>query len=247
MTAFSIPAGYVLLPQAVYDSLVKSSEATPAESRKPVHLKVLRAVSLGDIRTQLNPDERIEWIPKVSVTIRGKPHNTLGSFLTIWNKQDPNARAYDQHSAPFFQVLNPEILESYQKAQGIEGRPTRASGNATEVSRIANEEKNGTVKAAPVPEDLPPRGSEARKALILQRSLDGQSGKKTEIKPRFEESGNNGAELSVTEFPVVKARQQGAVSQGAEQPIPGLTADMMADPNAAAAASRAGRRPTRRL
>jgi hypothetical protein len=248
MTAFTIPDGYVLLPQAVYDSLVKSSEVTPADVKKPVHLLVRRAVSLGDIRTQLNPDERIEWIPKVSVTIRGKVHTTLGSFLTIWNKQDPNVKAYDPDSAPFFEVLNPEVLDSYYKMQELTSRPARpVNGNTAEVNRIRREEERGTVKSAPVPEDLPPRGSPERKAMILERAMDSQhGGKKTEVTPRFENAGNNGAELKVNEFPVHKARQNGTVSQGMEVPIPGLTAEMMADPNASAAVQRT-RRPVRRV
>lgn len=111
------PPGYVLVEERAYNLLISGQTGAQERERahvkdKTIYLEVLVPMHIGDIRTQINPGETIQWIPNKSITIRGKVSNTLGSFLAIWNKQDQRSPRYDRLYNPVFRVKNPEDLES---------------------------------------------------------------------------------------------------------------------------------------
>jgi len=233
------PEGYVLVPKDVYDLLLK--QATPkedsAKARKPIettiYLQVLQAIHLGDIKTQVNPDEIVEWIPRRSITIRGKINSELGSFLSVFNKQSPGHSRYDPAFPPVF-VVSPESQEDFAKVLGygnITGRA--AAGGLSEKDRIQGEEtlspRSKKVKVAaglefdttpqPTAEDLqefdddyqarlhgelPPRGSAERKEMIHKGNIERMNAPGQKVAGL---NSGDGADLSVEDFPVQQNTQ----------------------------------------
>ena len=168
---FNVPDGYVLVPKDIYDLLMNSNRS-PQKSdvvvKKAIHLRVIRPLHLGDIRTQLSPGEVVSWIPYESITIRGRKHDTLGSFLSVWNKQDSTSPTYEETHPRFFEVENPEVYDEI-----FQNRKTRAR-TKTEIQRLRQEEKtddptvsNARVEGVEFGEEMPPRGSQERKEAII--------------------------------------------------------------------------------
>lgn len=218
--SFTPPPGYVLLPQAVYDMLVRQAEGTGqggprAATDKIIHLRVLRPVQLGDIKTQLNPEEEIEWVPRKSVTVRGKENHILGSFLCYWNRQDPRSFKYDPHFSPVFDIINPETLDEVLGPAPQKRNVRRPIDEET--ARIRREEGKGDATARHTSEpvqglkmthgpvassDLPPPGSPERKALIHGQSIERQN-----VAQRRTAGLGNEEPESVEDFKVTTGRQ----------------------------------------
>ena len=210
---FQPPAGYVLVPQAIYDMMMaQMKNPTPnypqaleapqskKSNEKPIYLRVLRPIHLGDIKTQVNPEEIVEWVPRRSITIRGKLNTELGSFLSAFNKQLKGSRSYDPSFPPVFEV-QPESQDDFDAAIGL---ATSKARPVTESDRIKAEERGrstrrGTevevspgVRIGTMPQptqhdideieqnltdrtygdNLPPRGSQARREMIHNTSIE---------------------------------------------------------------------------
>src|SRR4051812_15919960 len=107
LRTYQPPEGYVLLEQRMYDKLMElvyGDDKKLGRKVKTIYLKILRPYYLGDIKTQLNPGEIVDWVPRESLVIRGSRSTSLGSFLTIWNRQDPRSPRYDPDFPPIFDV-----------------------------------------------------------------------------------------------------------------------------------------------
>lgn len=170
--SYTPPSGYVLVEERVYNLLLSGQSGAQERERahikdKTIYLEVLVPMHIGDIRTQINPGETIQWIPNKSVTIRGKVSNTLGSFLAIWNKQDPRSPRYDRNYNPVFRVKNPEDLETVLgPARRVVTRPLERDED-----RIAREEgRNATRHHAPGLNIQQPPGRGQRQADLDLRS-----------------------------------------------------------------------------
>jgi hypothetical protein len=188
------PPGYVLIPEKLYQMLLREKEAaaeTPNSSKKPskketvFHLRVLRPMHLGDIKTNINPGEKVSYVPTKSITIRGRKHDDLGSFLNIWNSQWPGSPRYNPGFEPVFEV-DPDQKAELEALIGGPRSTTRRSYISGEQERINREESRhsrGNTREAARSEGvqfeddesdydmLPPSGSDARKDLITQACL----------------------------------------------------------------------------
>jgi hypothetical protein len=206
--SFQPPPGYILLPEQVYQLLVKSAEQhrppltedrptrAAKKSDRTVYLRVRRPIHLGDIKTQINPGEVVEFIPHKSVTIRGKVSNELGSFLGCFNKQWPGSPSYDPRYDPVFDIDDESMIYLETILGGSQFRGPRPR---TERQRIEEEERYSATRyrtdagiegarfsTTPQPtarqynevefgddyDELPPRGSQARKELIHNMSIE---------------------------------------------------------------------------
>lgn len=200
-----IPKGYKLIPEETYDFLMQfargqrtimmqdqqSQKSTQPKELPTIMLRVLRPIHLGDVRTQINPNEIVEWIPNRSITIRGKKHEELGSFMSVWVQQWPGSVRYNPKYSPVFEV-EPDCMQDLINTIGPprRGSPVRGGGEA---ARIKREEESGRgpgrrrtaaeiehidmsgVEDDSYEEDLdeptPAMGSEERRNLIIDACL----------------------------------------------------------------------------
>ena len=139
------PQGYVLVEAKMYEKLLELAYGGPSSKKNssPVYLRVLKPYHLGDIKTQINPGEIIDWVPRESITIRGDRNTVLGSFLNLWNKQDPRSSRFDADFDPVFEVQNVEVLESYLGPFTSSVRVSNKSKISEEEERIKSEELRG--------------------------------------------------------------------------------------------------------
>jgi hypothetical protein len=190
-SSFSPPPGYVLVPQDMYD-LMKARLSSPVQDVTPpsptsrkltqaplINLQVLRPCQLGDIRTQINPGETISWIPNKSITIRGRVHDKLDSFLTAWNQQTPGNPYYNPKFDKLFKI-NDDSIDDAIAFLSIPDPRLRTP--VSDAQRIRREEQGGYslrrhaavdgVTMGDEEDDLPPRGSEDRKRLMVEACLN---------------------------------------------------------------------------
>lgn len=140
-SSYQVPPGYVLVPEAIYQMLLEKSKTPPVQVSKDreVFVKMLRPLHLGDIKTQVSPNEIIKWIPFKSITIRGTEHTKLGSFLAIWNKTWSGSPQYSSDYPQYFEVQNPDVLSEALKGFVPEFKET-------EEVRISREESKDGAK-----------------------------------------------------------------------------------------------------
>lgn len=131
--AYEPPPGYVLVEKGLYQQMLKAfaramdpapvqaAPATPImrdeygvpipveEYRGVFHLRMLRQYWFGDINTNLQPGDEIEFCPGQYVKISGEKHKKLKAFLTVFRSQfGPDGPAPDVVKQPIFEILNPD-------------------------------------------------------------------------------------------------------------------------------------------
>lgn len=146
--SFTPPPGYVLVPEGVYNMMINQAQTpvvvqTPTKEEKtPLLLSVLRQMHLGDIKTNIGPGDQISFVPQESITIRGRKYHNLDSFLSVWNKQNPDSPRYKPQFAPVFSLDNPQDYLIYHPAsfRGPQAQAVATPAPVEDQQRISQEE-----------------------------------------------------------------------------------------------------------
>ncbi len=188
-----IPEDYVALPRDVYQDLLNRPTNVVMDNQKrddggvKQFLRVLRKCYIGDCRLTLQPNEIIEYYPRRKFIVRGKTHEHLGSIRILIEGQkkggremfaridDPATLTTDAWGDVVDAEVEDETNVEYNARIKQEERPepTRQMTRKEMIASIGKNPQSNyqTVTAAPQQEELPPRGSQARKDLIKSRGL----------------------------------------------------------------------------
>lgn len=191
-----IPEDYVALPRDVYQDLLNRPTNVVMDNTNKrddsggvkQYLRVLRKCYIGDCRLTLQPQEIIEYYPRRKFIVRGKTYEHLGSIRILIEGQKKGGREmFERIEDPatlttdaWGDVVDAEVEDEsnveYNARVKQEERP-EPTRQMTRKEMIASIGKNPpsnyqtVTAAAPVQEELPPRGSQARKNLIKSRGL----------------------------------------------------------------------------
>jgi hypothetical protein len=216
--SIKVPKGYTLVPTSVLEALMAnrpSPEAPKKEESKSTRWKVMmeRQYYLGDIKLSLTAGQTFFYVDGEHILVDGHKYDRLTSFLKLWNGQYGPRPTEEMIKRPAFRILNlgPEVPPPFAELfedDYVEERPSeqqrvrneeiQAERPQTRREKLHNLNANNGFRHQPLQhqpiaaDELPPRGSPERKAMI-----HGLSGEAVD-RPSGQERPENVSDIKVS-------------------------------------------------